>query len=111
MEQFGNQESWYPFVARAELLVENSDASLVADVRELSRQGCRLRLSGRPTPGASVVVKIYAWPHLFRARGTVRYSDPILGVCIGFTEIETQCTYSLDALLREAEGNQRNKSG
>jgi len=60
MEQFGNQESWYPFVARAELLVGNSDASLVADVRELSRQGCRLRLSGRPTPGASVVVKIYA---------------------------------------------------
>jgi hypothetical protein len=35
-------------------------------------------------------VKIYAWPHFFQTRGTVRYSEPILGIAIAFTKIEPQ---------------------
>ena len=56
MEQDHSQQSWYPFFAYAELLVENSDVCLTTHVSELSRQGCHLHLTNRLPPATSVVV-------------------------------------------------------
>jgi hypothetical protein len=104
MEDDRRQTVRRPFIAHAELLVENSDVCLSANVSELSREGCHLHLANAFPAGTSVVVKIYAWPHFFQARGTVRYSEHNLGVGIAFREIEPQYTSVLDALLLEAEG-------
>jgi hypothetical protein len=71
MEHGRREVSWYQFVAHAELLVEDSNVCLTTRVSKLSRQGCCLYLKDAPPAGASVIVKIYAWPHFFQARGTV----------------------------------------
>jgi hypothetical protein len=103
MEQDRHQALRHPFIAHAELLVENSDVCLTANVSELSREGCHLQLADTFPVNTSVFVKIYAWPHFFQARGIVRYSEHTLGVDIAFRKIEPQYTSVLDALLLEAE--------
>jgi hypothetical protein len=107
MEQDHSQQSWYPFFAYAELLVENSDVCLVAHAGELSREGCHLHLTDRVPTGTSVVVKIYAWPHFFQARGTICYSENRIGVGINFEKIESDYVSVLEASLIEAEAQQR----
>jgi len=111
MEQDHSQQSWYPFVAHAELLVENSAGCLVAHVGELSRQGCHLVLTDRVPTGTSVVVKIYAWPHFFQARGTICYSEHRIGVGVNFEKIESEYASVLEACLIEAEAQQRKSNG
>jgi hypothetical protein len=111
MEQDRSQQSWYPFYAYAELLVENSDVCLITHVGELSRQGCHLYLTDRFPTGTSVVVKIYAWPHFFQARGTVCYSEDRFGVGINFEKIESNYASVLEACLLEAKEQQRKGSG
>lgn len=110
MEQDRRQTPRRPFIAHAELLVKNPDVCLTANVSELSRDGCHLQLANTFPVGTSVVVKIYAWPHFFPARGIVRYSEPNLGVGIAFTDIEPQYVSVLDALLLE-EQKQRKRNG
>jgi hypothetical protein len=107
MEQGRHQTSWYPFVAHAELLVENSDVCLTTRVSKLSRQGCDLQLRDTFAAGTSVVVKVYAWPHFFQARGTVCYSQHGHGVGVAFQKIESNYASALEACLLEAEQNQR----
>jgi hypothetical protein len=109
MEPDRRQNSWYPFFAYAELLVENSDVCLTTHVSELSRQGCHLHLRDRFPAGTFVVVKIYAWPHFFQARGTVCYSERRLGVA--FEKIESDYASVLEACLLEAEEQQRKHDG
>jgi hypothetical protein len=111
MEQDRSQQSWYPFFAYAELLVENSDVCLIAHVNELSRQGCHLSLTNRVPAGASVVVKIYAWPHFFQARGTVCYSEHRIGVGVNFEKIESEFASVLEACLLEAKAQQHKGNG
>ena len=111
MEQDHSQQSWYPFVAHAELLVENSDVCLIAHVTELSRQGCHLHLTDGAPTGTSVVVKIYAWPHFFQARGTICYSEHRIGVGVNFEKIESEYASVLEACLIEAEAQQRKSNG
>jgi hypothetical protein len=111
MEQDRSQQSWYPFYAYAELSVENSDVCLITHVGELSRQGCRLYLTDRFPTGTSVVVKIYAWPHFFQARGTVCYSEDRFGLGINFEKIGSDYASALEACLFEAEEQQRKRNG
>src|SRR5258706_16399783 len=70
MEQGRHQTSWYPFVAHAELVVEDSNVCLTTRVSKLSRQSSDLQLRDTFAAGTSVVVKVYAGPHFFQARGT-----------------------------------------
>jgi hypothetical protein len=109
MEQDRSQTPGYPFLAHAEIVVENSDVCLTARVCELSRQGCHLYAVNPPPVGASVLVKVYAWPNFFQARATVYHSDPKLGVGVAFNEIEPHHVSVLDACLLEAEQKQRNR--
>jgi hypothetical protein len=111
MEQGRHQTSWYPFVAHAELLVENSDVCLTTWVSNLSRQGCDLQLKDTFAAGTSVIVKVYAWPHFFQARGTICYSQHGHGVGVAFEKIESHYASALEACLLEAEENQRKYGG
>lgn len=101
MEQGRHQTSWYPFVAHAQLLVANSDVCVNTRVSGLSRQGCHLDLTDSPPDGTSVIIKIYAWPHFFQARGTLCHSEHGLGVT--FEEIESDYASALEACLLEGE--------
>jgi hypothetical protein len=105
MEQGRHQTSWYPFAAQAELLVEGSSVRLTTRVSGLSREGCHLHLTDTFPVGTPVVVKIYAWPHFFQARGTVCYSEHGLGVGVAFETIESEDASALEACLLEAEQN------
>ncbi len=107
MEQGHRQTSWYPFLAHAELLVENSDVRLTARVIRLSREGCDVDLTDTFPAGTSVVMKIYAWPHFFQSRGTICYSRLGLGVGVAFEKIESEYTSALEACLLEAKQKQR----
>jgi hypothetical protein len=109
MEQGRHRIFWYPFVAHAELLVENSNVCLTTRVSKLSRQGCDLQLRDTFAPGTTVVVKVYAWPHFFQARGTVYYSKHGLGVGVAFEKVESDYASALEACLLEAEQNQRKR--
>jgi hypothetical protein len=109
MEQDRSQQSWYPFCAYAELLVENSDICLAAHVGELIRQGCHLHLTDRVPSGTAVVVRIYAWPHFFQVRGTVCYAEHRIGVGVNFEKIESDHASVLEACLIEAEEQQRKR--
>jgi hypothetical protein len=111
MEQGRHQTCWYPFVAHAELLVEDSNVCLTARVSKLGRQGCYLQLTDRFAAGTSVIVKIYAWPHFFQARGIVSYSEHGQGVGVAFEKIESNYDSALEACLLEAEQNQRKNCG
>jgi ABC-type spermidine/putrescine transport system permease subunit I len=105
MEQGPHETSWYPFVAHAELLVENSSVPLTTRVSQLSRQGCRVQLMDTIPAGTSVVVRIFAWPHFFQARGTVSYLGRGLGVI--FEQIESAYASTLEACLLQAVQKQR----
>jgi hypothetical protein len=107
MEQGPHQTSWYPFVAHAELLVENSNVCLTTRVIKLSRSGCDLYLTDTFPAGTAVLVKIYAWPHFFQARGAICYSAHGLGVGVAFEKIESEYASAFEACLLEAQQNQR----
>jgi hypothetical protein len=106
MEQH-HQTSWYPFVAHAELVVENSDVCLTTRVSKLSLWGCHLHLTDTFPAGTSVLVKIYAWPHFFQARGTVCQSEHGPGIGVAFEKIESEYASELEACLLEAQQNRR----
>ena len=111
MEQSRHQTCWYPFVAHAELLVEGSNVRLTTRVSKPSRQGCHLELTDRFAAGTSVIVKIYAWPHFFQARGIVSDSEHGHGVGVAFEKIESNYASALEACLLEAEQNPRKHCG
>ena len=106
MERERGKTSWYPFVARAELLVENSNLHLTTRICELSLSGCHLLLTDSMPPGISVLVKVYAWPHFFQARGTVYQWERGRGIGVTFEKIASDFTSAFEACLLEAEHNQ-----
>jgi hypothetical protein len=108
MEQDRSPMPWYPFLAYAELAVEDSDVHLTARLYELSREGCRLYAMNPLPVGTSVLLKIYAWPYFFQVNGKVFLSDPDFGVTVAFDQIESRYVSELNACLLEAEQKQRN---
>jgi hypothetical protein len=108
MEQDRSPIPGYPLRAFAELAVEDSDVHLTARLYELSREGCRLYVMNPPPVGASVLLKIYAWPYFFQVQGKVFLSDPDFGVTVTFDQIESRYFSELNACLLDAEQKQRN---
>jgi len=100
----------YPFLAHAELAVENSDLHLTARLYELSREGCRLYVMNPPRVGTSVFLKVFAWPHFFQVHCKVFLSDPNFGVAVAFDQIESRYASELNACLLDAEQKQRNRT-
>jgi len=74
------------FNAAAEVLIENSPASLPARVTELSLRGCFLNVSGSFTEHQCLQIKIFESEEFFEARAKVLYVRPS-GVGLLFTEM------------------------
>jgi hypothetical protein len=110
MEQDRSPMPGYPFLAHAELVVENSDLHLAARLYELSREGCRLYVMNPPPVGTSVLVKIFAWPYFFQVHGKVFLSDSDFGVTVAFDHIESRYVTELNACLLDAEQKRRNRT-
>jgi hypothetical protein len=110
MEQDRSPMPGYPFLAHAELVVENSDLHLTARLYELSREGCRLYVMNPPPVGTSVLVKIFAWPYFFQVHGKVFLSDSDFGVTVAFEHIESRYVTELNACLLDAEQKRRNRT-
>lgn len=103
MEHGRRQAFWYPFVRR--ITRRKLHCCLTTRVSKLSRQGCYLDLTHTLPAGTSVIVKIYAWPYFFQARGTVSRLEHGLGVA--FENIESDYASALEACLLEAQQKQR----
>jgi hypothetical protein len=107
MEQDRSPIPGYPFLAFAELAVEDSDVQLTARLYELSREGCRLYVMNSPPVGTSVLLTVFAWPYFFHVHGKVFLSDPNFGVAVAFDHIESRYVSELNACLLDAEQKQR----
>jgi len=110
MEQDRSPMPGYPFLAHAELAVENTGVHLAARVSELSREGCCLYVMNPPPVGTSVLLKIFAWPYFFQVHGKVFLSDPNFGVTVAFDPIESRYVTELNACLLDAGQKKRNRT-
>lgn len=108
MEQDRSSMPVSPFLAHAELVVENSDVPLIARLYELSRKGCHLYAMNAPHVGTSVLLKIFAWPHFFQVHGKVFLSDS--DFTVAFDHIESRYVTELNACLQDAEQKRRNRT-
>jgi hypothetical protein len=88
MEQERRSTLRFAFDASADVIQENSDARIVAQVREIGLNGCLLKTAEPFPDGTSVVVKIFTEGRFFEARATVVYSQPKIGMGLAFREVK-----------------------
>lgn len=96
------QRRTFPFDARAEVTLANSDP-VDARVRELSSYGCFVRFLISVSPGTPVFVKIFAESETFEANGTVIYFQPDVGFALAFRDIKPHFLAVLQKWLRRAK--------
>jgi hypothetical protein len=77
----------YRFVAPAVILHEASGKKIDGQVRELSLHGCYLDTGTPLETHNRVTVKIYWGWDFFEAAATVIYSNPMLGMGLGFRQV------------------------
>jgi PilZ domain len=92
----------YPFVASAEVIVENTGHRINAHVKELSLHGCYLDASTPLSAKTAILLKIFTRQDYFEAPATVIYSNPTLGMGIAFRSITLGCQAVLQKWLLEA---------
>jgi PilZ domain len=92
----------YPFGAPAEVIVEGSNAKIVARVTELSLHGCYLDTSITLTPHTLVVLKIFGPHDYFEAPSTIIYANPLLGMGVAFRNVNLVCQGVLNKWLLAA---------
>ena len=93
----------YPFVASAELIDEKSQTHLSTRVAELSLYGCYFDMVNPFPPETEILVKIVRGLVFFEARAIVLYSQPNLGMGVGFRKVHPYFLNILHDWLREAE--------
>ena len=96
------QRRTFPFDARAEVTLPNSDP-VDARVRELSSYGCFLSFPISVSSGTPVSVKILAGSKTFEANGTVIYFQPDVGFALAFRDIKPHFLAVLQKWLQRAK--------
>lgn len=100
MEQLERRTPRFPFSASADVISVGAVES--TQVTELSLYGCYLNASA-PLPRATrVTVKVVSGGELFEAIATVLYSQPSLGMGLGFREVKPAFQSILQKWLRQA---------
>jgi hypothetical protein len=95
------QRRTFPFDARAEVTLANSDP-VDARVRELSSYGFFVRFLIPVSPGTPVFVKIFVESETFEANGMVIYFQPDVGFALAFRDIKPQFLAVLKKWLQRA---------
>jgi hypothetical protein len=78
----------YLFSAPAEVIVENSGATILVRVKELSLYGCYLDTSVPLSTKTQTLIKIFGPHDYFEASATVIYTHPHLGMGAAFREVK-----------------------
>ena len=101
----------YSFIASAELIEEQSAASITTRVSELSMHGCYLDMVN-PFPVRTIVlIKISSGPDSFQAKGRVVYVHPGIGAGVLFVDVSPQFQTVLQRWLARAEDEQQTLIG
>jgi hypothetical protein len=77
----------FPFIATVEVMETGAPVGLAARVSELSLYGCYVEISNPLPKGAHAVFKIHSEGRYFESQGTVLYSQPSLGMGVGFLNV------------------------
>lgn len=86
-EQDRRRTPRYSFVASAEVVADNSDARVAANVSELSLHGCYLDMTNPFPLSTPVSIKISAATQVFESKGRVIYLHPGIGAGVTFLEV------------------------
>ena len=87
MEDERRRTPRFPFVATAEVIETGALRGVAARVTELSLYGCYVESSSPLPKGAHAMLKIYSEGSYFESQGTVLYSQPSLGMGVGFLNV------------------------
>jgi hypothetical protein len=77
----------FPFIATVEVIETGAPVGVAARVTELSLYGCYVEISNPLRKGAQAVLKIYSEGRYFESPGTVLYTQPGLGMGVGFMNV------------------------
>jgi hypothetical protein len=92
----------FPFIATVEVLESGASVGLAARVTELSLYGCYVEIPNPLQKGAHAVLKVYSEGRYFESQGTVLYSQPSLGMGVGFLNVNPHYLTVLRLWLIEA---------
>jgi hypothetical protein len=92
----------FPFIATVEVLETGAAVGLAARVTELSLYGCYVEIPHPLSKGAHAVLKVYSEGKYFESLGTVLYSQPNLGMGVGFLNVNPHYLTVLKSWLIEA---------
>jgi hypothetical protein len=102
VEDERRQTPRFPFIATVEVLETGAAVGVAARVTELSLYGCYVEISDPLRKGAHAVLKVYSEGKYFESRGTVLYSQPGLGMGVGFLNVNPHYLTVLKFWLIEA---------
>jgi hypothetical protein len=77
----------FPFIATVEVIETGAPVGVAARVTELSLYGCYIEISNPLQKGAHAVLKVYSEGRYFESQATVLYSQPSLGMGVGFLNV------------------------
>jgi PilZ domain len=93
----------FAFVAAAEIAPESSpNATIRANVKELSLHGCYVETPAPFSAQTLVLVKIFKSDAYFEAKATVIYATPALGMGLAFREVKPDFRAVMQKWLRAA---------
>ena len=84
------------------MIETGAPAGIAARVTELSLYGCYVEISNPLAKGAHAVLKVYSEGRYFESQGTVLYSQPSLGMGVGFLNVNPHYLRVLKLWLIEA---------
>jgi hypothetical protein len=92
----------FPFLAAAEVIETGTPAGIAARVTELSLYGCYVEISNPLAKGTHATLKVYSEGRYFESHSTVLYSQPSLGMGVGFLNVNPHYLTVLRFWLIEA---------
>ena len=85
-----------------EVIETGAPVGVAARVTELSLYGCYVEISSPLPKGAHAVLKVYSEGRYFESQGIVLYSQPSLGMGVGFLNVNPHYLTVLKSWLIES---------
>jgi hypothetical protein len=92
----------YPFAASVEVLETGAPDATTARVTELSLYGCYVETANPLAKGVHATLKVYVENKYFESQATVLYSQPNIGMGVGFQNVNPHYLTVLRRWLIEA---------
>jgi hypothetical protein len=89
-------------MATAEILEKGASAGISARVTELSLYGCYVEMPDPRPKGTQILLKAHSEGRYFESHGAVLYSQPNLGMGVGFQNVNPHYLTVLRQWLMEA---------